>query len=206
MIVKRKPSTEGLLERLSKRRIVLPPVSLPIGSATDHGIVIELPKSPTVGDTCRFLADKTNGILWPLVYTGEGELPWWADGEPKAIVAKVDTEETVKATAYSSEGLTALLIKAPLKGDYDAVFGFNGYFEPAADESVVMGLDAGGGAADAESCEVHHSAKIRGGSTSRSVRKTGVAAGTAITAKHKVSAGTGKIRRRWMRLTPVRVG
>jgi hypothetical protein len=118
MIVQRKTDPLRLLERLSSRRIQALASPLPQGGSTDWGLVSVLPASPAKGDRCTFIADNSNGILWALIYDGEGTYPWKKiGGDALRRVSSIERELT-NQTAYTSLPTDPLKITAPLKGDY----------------------------------------------------------------------------------------
>jgi hypothetical protein len=86
----------------------------------DFGLVEALPTSSAVaGDTCIFIASKTNGVFWQLIYDGEGEYPWKKIGGPP-LAARSDTDRFLNnQTSYVSLPTDPLSITLPLKGDWD---------------------------------------------------------------------------------------
>lgn len=85
----------------------------------DFGLVTELPASPVKGDRCKYVADSTNGVIWDLVYDGEGSFPWKKIGGPP-LYAFSNAERTLtNKVAFESLPTDPLKITAPLKGDYD---------------------------------------------------------------------------------------
>lgn len=84
-----------------------------------YGLVTALPGSPRFLDRCSFYADKTNGVIWDLVYDGEGEFPWKKVGGPPMLAQSNETRELNNQTTYASLPTDPLNVKVPLKGDYD---------------------------------------------------------------------------------------
>lgn len=173
-------------------------------SYRDYGLVSALPTSPapSVGDYCSYIADKTNGVYWNLRYDGEGELKWKFIGGP-ALYAEVAAEEATASTSYVNLTTTGPSVALPLKGDYDIAIGTGVIFNGANIHSMSYAIGA------SEALD-ENAAEVNMGTTTDSLfferRKTGLTAVT-LTAKYKVSsASSGTFKKRWMRVTPVRVG
>jgi hypothetical protein len=97
-------------------------IQVGLGLVKDWGLVTELPPSAACapGDTCQFIADNTNGVIWDLLYDGEGEFPWKKIGGPP--LRKVDgSGRTTASPSYQTTGSPTLTV--PLKGVYDFEFG-----------------------------------------------------------------------------------
>lgn len=97
-------------------------IQVGLGLVKDWGLVTELPPSAACapGDSCKFLADSTNGVIWDLFYDGEGEFPWKKIGGPP--LRKVDGNgRTTASPSYQTTGSPSLTL--PLKGVYDFEFG-----------------------------------------------------------------------------------
>lgn len=171
----------------------------------DFGLVEALPASSAVlvGDICTYMADKTNGVYWQLVYDGQGSYPWKkVGGSP--LYSEVEAEQTTSSTSYTNLATTGPSVTLPLKGDYDIEIGYFGKSVSTA-LTTYMSYSIGGiGAVDADAASTI--AKDQGGSmVSRPRRKTGLAASTVLTAKYKSSQEAAFLSR-WMRADPVRVG
>jgi hypothetical protein len=170
---------------------------------TNWGLVTALPTSPVAGDKCQYIADKTNGVIWDLVYDGEGEFPWKKIGGPP-LFAEVTTSQSTESKAYAALATAGPSVTVPLKGDYDVQVGA-GIGNTGASASR-MSYDIGGtGAVDADSFFGESGAGVTACLT-RVRRKAGLAATTALVAKYKVSANAGFFSNRWMRVDPIRVG
>jgi hypothetical protein len=94
-----------------------PSSPLPTG-VKDWGLVETLPASPTKGDRCFFFANKTAGIVWNLIYDGEGTYPWKKVGGPPLRSQYLTTEslstesETPQTTNAPSITLPAIKMEA----------------------------------------------------------------------------------------------
>jgi hypothetical protein len=170
--------------------------------------VTALPTSPAPedGQLIVYVADATNGVLWPFRYNAgsASSFKWESDGDGAYLVAEVGTTETT-ASASLVALTTALQLTAPLAGDYDLEWGFNGFNTGAA--NLQMGLSiAGAAVASTENIQASTPGTNQALTFSRSRRKTGIAASSVIATRYATSAGTGSFRDRWLRFRPVRVG
>jgi hypothetical protein len=107
----------------------------------DYGLVTSLPTSPTpeAGDRCSFYADKTNGVIWDLIYTGEGTYPWSKIGGPPLRAKDAGGERTTESETFQTTG--APTITAPLKMEFAANYGVRlGLMNPAG--QMELGLFA----------------------------------------------------------------
>ena len=171
-----------------------------------HGLVEALPTSAAiVGDTCTYVASKTGGVFWQLVYDGEGEYPWKKIGGPP-LSKEVDAEEKTASAAYTDLATSGPALTLPLKGDYDVAIGFYGKSVATA-TALRMSYSIGALEASDSDAAVSIAQPAQGGAmVSRIARKTNLAASTTLTAKYKATGGEGGIMFRWMRVDPVRVG
>lgn len=170
-----------------------------------YGIVEALPSSPTPskGDRCSYVADKTNGVYWELLYDSEGEYPWKKIGGAP-LMAEVSTSQATESKTYAALATVGPSVTVPLKGDYDVHIGSS--IGNTGASASRMSYDIGGtGAVDADSFFGESAAGVTECLT-RSKRKTALAASTALVAKYKVTANAGFFSNRWMRVDPVRVG
>lgn len=206
MIVRRKVTIPGLLEHLSRRRLAVPASPLAVAAGpTDWGRVTSLPPSPSVGDTCRCLADKTNGIVWSLEYDGEGSFPWKVMGAPPPLWSEITTTEGTASTSYTNLATVGPSITVPLKGDYDVDIGHRLFSGPAGADILMSYAIGATAAVDADAANDFGAGQ--NANFFRPRRKTNLAAGAALVAKYRVSAASeAKWSARWMRVTPVRVG
>ena len=200
------PRKTDVLDRLAA--MGSPTLALPMsGSGANHGLVSALPSEPTVGDTCIYKADVTNGSLWPFVYTGLGTYPWWAIGaEP--LTAEIETSEATSSLEYTNLATVGPSITVPLKGDYRVNLGAYIVSGAAAVNSARMAIAVGAAAANDEDAVVGVQKENLGlGSVARHRMKLGIsAAGTAIVCKYKVqSASPMNFRGRWLTVQPRRV-
>jgi hypothetical protein len=167
----------------------------------DFGPVTALPSSASVlvGDICSFWADKTNGVVWNLVYTNEnGQMPWNVIGGPP-LYSEVAASQQTNSTAYTDLPTVGPALTLPLQGDYDIEIG---------------ALMAGGSGAPFTSYAIGATPAVDadsitgGGQPFRAKRKTTLAAGEQVVAKYRVNTAfaAGIFSNRWMRITPIRVG
>jgi len=121
-------------------------------------------------------------------------------GKQRVLFAEVTTEETTTNISYAALATAGPSITIPAAGDYIVEIGFGG-MGSAIGIGVAMSYDIGGtGAVDAD--RVYFETQVasqRLPHASRARQKTLVA--VTLTAKYKVTSGTGTFRDRWMRVT-----
>lgn len=206
MRVARKPSIERTLQAAVRKKIAVPasPIFAAASGPIDWGRVTSLPLAPSVGDLCRYVADKTNGIIWSLEYDGEGSFPWKVIGA-RYLWAEITTTEGTASTSYANLATVGPSITLPLKGDYDIEIGHRLFSGPAATDIFMSYAIGATAAVDADA--VNQFGNGQNSNFMRPRRKTALTAGAAIVAKYKTgAAGEAKWSNRWMRITPVRVG
>lgn len=179
------------------------------GHPKDWGLVYSLPTGAIYGDTCQYVADSTNGIVWNLVYDGQGSYPWKVLGGGPPLVAQVDTDETRANAAYGALATAGPSVTVPLAGDYDVEIGSQWYSANTAGGGL-HSFDVGGTAAsNNDACQGNQGGASNALQTDRvRRRKTGITAGAALVSKY-LSSGvtdTGHWLRRTMAVYPVRVG
>jgi hypothetical protein len=176
-------------------------------SPTDWGLVTALPVFRSVGDTCKYYADKTNGVIWDLIYDGEGEFPWKKIGGPP-LVAEVQTFQKTTSKTFAALATAGPSITTPLKGDYDISVEACCSL-PSYDEGV-MSYDIGAtGASDEDAASFAHDNVTAGVASTNSARrrKTGIGSGVAIVSKYHVVVGVeANFGRRRIAIDPIRVG
>jgi len=181
-----------------------------INAGVAAATVTSLPGSPVNGQDCYYLADATNGIVWHLKYRSASASAYkWEFVGGGVLHSDVATSQTTASTTYADLATAGPTVTVPLAGDYDvsieASANTPGTLGAVATMSFAVGASA---AADADSIAIGNPAST-GGLTAyqfRTVRKTGLAAATALTSKYKMSTGTGFFLNRSIRAVPVRVG
>lgn len=180
--------------------------------------VTSLPGSPADGDEIFYMADSTNGVIWHFRYraASASTYKWEYVGGPSLHATITASDEATTSTSYTALGTAGPNITVPLAGEYDVQLRCNA-FGSAASVGVYMSFSTGATAAsDADAAMV----QVAAGGTDvhglhRVVRKTVTAAATVLSAKYRVSSGTGTYRGpssvpanapREMRVTPIRVG
>ena len=171
----------------------------------DFGLVEALPTSEAVkGDRLSYVTDKTNGVVNDFVYDGEGEFPWKYVGGPP-LFAEVETSETIGNTTYVALATAGPSVTVPLKGDYMVTIACG--IDASGGMSAWMSYDIGGtGASDNDGAIRSSGAAVGVATATRTRRKTGLAASTALVSKYKRSGSTVTARHRTMLVQPVRVG
>jgi hypothetical protein len=170
-----------------------------------YGLVTALPASPRLLDRCSFIADETNGVIWELLYDGEGTRPWKKIGGPP-LFNEVATQETIKSATYANLATEGPSVKVPLLGDYDVAIGAGiGSFSPSVE--INMSYAIGGTAAvDADCLKVFPGPNGCFVEAKRVRRKASIAKNTTLLSKYKISGGEGSFYFRWMSVDPIRVG
>lgn len=172
---------------------------------THFGLVTSLPTSPAVGDRCTYKADNTNGIFWELVYDASGSYPWkYVGGAP--LINEVDTDESTTSTTYANLATTGPSLTTPLAGDFIIEHGMESYCTAATIEGYMSYAIGGSAAVDADYISSYMPTSGYSTTPARSNRQNSIAASTAFVCKYKVNGGTGQFRKRWLKITPVRVG
>lgn len=113
-------------------------VNLSVGFVKEWGLVTELPPAVACapGDTCSYVADNTNGVIWQLLYDGEGEYPWKKIGGA-ALRAEDSTARLTTSATFQTTGSPS--ITAPVKMTCRARFGARGIFRKTG---APAGIDA----------------------------------------------------------------
>jgi hypothetical protein len=174
----------------------------------DLGLLSEPPTSKAlVGDICHLWADKSNGIIWEFIYTGEGEAPWSFQGGP-ALYVWVNTDQERSTNSYGDLATAGPKVTAPFKGDYMPKVGALGYPGTGALVQGVMSYEVGATAPkDEDGARFDGNANSEAVTASSPPRVKTVAAGTVFTAKYRsFSSNSAHFTNRWIRIKPTRVG
>jgi hypothetical protein len=183
---------------------------LAIGGAPASGGV--LPASPVDGQVVDYLADATAGIIWRFRYrtAAAGSYKWEFIGGP-AMTDEITTQESTSSTTLTNLATVGPSITVPLAGDYLIELGAN--ISGLATSDTTMSFAVGGtSAVTADGVKLYNGIAIGGTAfnafLSRAVKKTGIAASSAIVAKYGTTfgSGTGFYGNRWLKITPRRVG
>lgn len=177
--------------------------SVAIAPVRDFGLVTALPNIAGKGDHCAFIADATNGVVWDLVFDGEGSFPWKKIGGPPLMNRKNN------ATARNNEAYGTLAepneITVPLTGDYDITIAGK-MFTNAATRIGFLSYKVGATAANDEwAIEAFDSAGSVTAVDSLTTRQTGVAKSAVIQDAAR-TVGEIQYSRRRLFVDPVRVG
>ena len=190
----------GFLDRLEEAgrpRVPLPAV--PIASGwTDWGIVTSLPGSPSAGDFCRYVVDKTNGILWDLIYY-EGR--WRKIGGPP-LISKTTPEKSTASAAYVTLENSPSVVTPAVKLDANIRIGGR-VINTGGAGFVFWTLFTSGGAEVSGAAWESNSGSPSGGSVFPLIS---LAASTTYTLRYKTSAGTTFAAHRYIEIDPVSVG
>lgn len=170
-------------------------------------VTTSLPTTAVNGQQIDYVADATNGVVWRFRYrsASASSFKWeFVGGSP--LISEVANQETL-AGAYAALGTAGPIVTLPLAGDYEISIGADINVNVGAGIAYMSYKIGATTAADADS--IHAAVTIAGGATecsyARTMRKTGLTA-VALTANYKTT-GTGAFwQRRFMTVTPVRVG
>jgi hypothetical protein len=182
-------------------------IAVQVAPVRNWGLVTALPTRAGKGDICSYVADKTKGIIWELIYDGEGEYPWKKIGG-HALSEFVAAQQETESTTYTNLATTGPTITAPLKGDYRVTMEARiqcaaGFFS-AVDVSYNAGAPA-----DTDSTKMFvfsETAKVES-SVSRTIELSVPEAGKTIQMKYKVNTKSkGFFAARRLLVDPVRVG
>jgi len=171
-------------------------------------LVTSLSGSPVDGQEVYYLADATAGVIWHLRYRAASgsTYKWELIGGSPVRNGDDATVSTGSTTFVALTGGPAITV--PLAGDYDIEL--SAWIQPpaAAAQLAIVSFSVGAAAAtDTDGLDVRNPAAGNlAVQTSRTVRKTGIAASTTLTAMYRSSGATANFLRRWMRIIPVRVG
>jgi hypothetical protein len=168
--------------------------------------VTALPTPPFDGFEVFYAADASSGVIWHLRYrSGGGTYKWEYVGGPP-LVSEVVTQESTTSATYAALATAGPSITVPLAGDYDVHHGAS--LQAPAGQTIHYSYDIGGtGASDNDSAQNFiQSTAITDMSVAHAGRHTGLSASTALVSKYKTSGGTAYAKKRFMRVTPVRVG
>lgn len=186
----------------------------------DWGMTTTLPTAAMgaqVGDRCQYVADITNGVVWNLIYDGQGSYPWKFVGGPPIWRNDPDSRNTT-SNSYVSPATDPISFDLPLAGDYDITQEacLAGECSVAGEGIAYASYDLEGTAASDTwalqgtnylNSAVLHSMRA---STARTYRHTGLAANTTIAEKFKMGTAGGSrtayMFHRTFLATPVRVG
>ena len=185
-------------DKIAKRLGELTPLSAP-GTT--------FPINPHEGQKFTYIADATNGVLWSFEYHATGSAyDWWFVGGA-ALLANVNTFETRTNTSFGDLATVGPTVTAPLAGDYEVSFGSHIRNDTVNQDSFVSFSVGASAATDADGVQAWSaSATVAGWSETKTLRKTGIAAASALTLKYRSTGGTASYRNRWLRIQPVRVG
>jgi hypothetical protein len=172
----------------------------------DFGMVTSLPTSQAlVGDIAHYWADKTNGVVWDLVYTNENnEMPWNVTGGPP-LFNEVEANESTTSTTFVALPTPGPIVTVPLKGDYLVELGALMFQGGAGVNTNLMSYSIGATAASDNDSTYSLSTTAAGSAVARTKQKT-FNAETKLTSMYRVTGGNGGFMDRWMRVTPIRVG
>lgn len=196
-----------LAARIGAGQISASHLATALANLVPASTVTSLPGSPTPGQEVFYVSETTFRGLWHLKYDDtEDETHKWKYVGGPPLYAEVTTDQSTASGTYAALATAGPSIALPLAGDYMVTTGFLGYNNTAGAWFNKMSYDIGGTAAvdaDAVSVAGDNATAIQD-SASRTRRKTGLSAVT-LTAKYRVSGGTGNFLERWMSVLPVRV-
>lgn len=171
-------------------------------------LVTALPSAPANGTTVDYqsAAMAVDGVRWRLTYNAQSASAYkWEFVGGTPLFSEVATSESTTSGTYVDLATVGPSVTTPLAGDYDVTI------EAVAASSAVssfagMSYAIGGTAAtDADYAHVNSQVANQEIVATRTRRKTGLPASTALVAKYRTSA-SASYHSRMMRVIPVRVG
>jgi len=184
------------------------------GGGSTPTLVAALPGSPTEGQEVYFqnAAMEADGIVWHLRYRGKNAdnsnnasaYKWEVLGEPAPLWAEDPNVTTTNQTG-NVDPSNPVTKNLPLAGDYMIEHGWSGS-NNAANGTNYQALTIGGANTvldDAQMSEANANLLM---GAHRKLRKLAQAAGAAVKIQHRVNTGTGTFYRRYLAITPIRVG
>lgn len=188
----------------ARRALELVAQRFPIGPADLVGGTpgTTLPTAPTNGQDYYY--QLSSGGVWHLKYNATAAKWDLAGGPP--LIDEVVTAQTTASLTYAALATAGPSIAVPIAGDYIVTIGCRASNNTAATQTF-MSYDIGAtGAVDADALfNFAITDATTGDFGVRARKKTGLTAVT-LTAKYRVTGGTGSFESRWMQLLPVRVG
>lgn len=192
-------------------RLDAPGVSLPSNAPQYFTPAQFAALTPVNGLEVYLIVDAANGIIWHLRYNAASASVYkWEFLGGSDLMNYVAASVGSSSAVYGGSGPS---VTVPLAGDYDVSIGCRTYISTdaaSANMSFAVGATA---AADADSIQYFSGASaITGASTTgqsyRTVRKTGIAAGSLIDCRYR--SQTGGANTSWdfrdLRVRPIRVG
>lgn len=169
--------------------------------------VTSLPVAPVDGQEIIYVADAAKGVLWHLKYNASSAsiYRWEVVGASK-LYAEFNTADNGTASTTYVSLTNDPTVTVPLAGDYDIDFGAYCYGDSATARATFMSIDSGTAANDFEAVPWLVTSGVGQGPGSRRIGRTGVAASTVIRPKFRTVSATSFWTRRWLAVTPVRVG
>lgn len=176
-----------------------------VGLQRDFGLVSSLPAIAGKGDICRYIADSTNGVIWDLIYDGEGEYPWKKIGGP-ALRAEDSEVRSTKSAAFQTTGAPS--VTAPLKMEFRAKIGAQyinkGEGSTTAQAEIALYIAGSGPNHTAYQIQTF---TFEGSSVERSTPTISAAAGNALQVRYACLSGvTFNFGRLFVEIDPIRVG
>lgn len=169
--------------------------------------VTSLPGSPVDGQECYYLADATNGIVWPLRYraASASTYKWESIGAVSPLSNEVATVNGAAGTTYATAGLGGPSLTVPLAGEYivtqaatiEAALaaGWRGRMSYNSSDATCVFVSGAGGAGSPAS----------GASVARALRATLAAA--VLTCAYRSDSGANiNYSNRYFGIQPIRVG
>jgi len=176
-------------------------------SAVRTPVVEQIPVAGVDGDEVYYVADSDNGVVWHFRYRAAGSpsYPWECVGGP-SLRSEIATSQTTASTSYVDLTTAGPSVTTPLSGDYILHFGLD-LNNSGANYSIAAVKIGAAATVDADAVFAFSgSASGVEVSVSRTMVKTALAASTELKVQYKASAGTLAAAKRFLYVTPVRVG
>ncbi len=176
------------------------------GTAHIIPTVTSLPGSPVDGQVIDYLADGPNGIVWRLRYRAAATagLRWeFIGGNP--LINRINTSETTNNATYVNLA-TGQFLAPPLSGEYLVEIGCGCHIDTAGQVTLMsFGLGSAAAALDADCVAMGHDTAGVEKVMSTQTLKT-LTAGQTVYAAFRRTGGTATFTRRYLKITPRRLG
>lgn len=168
-----------------------------------------IPNPVTDGFRVDYLADATNGIIWPLRYrsASASAYKWEVVGSPPPLFSYVDGNSVVNTRGYASYGGPSLVL--PLAGDYETTYGARAIADAGAGGHDVQASYSVNGAAPIDDDGINSYSAGGTSNAMNSVRtriKLGLPASCTLVEQAYSDVGNAGLSARWLRVVPRRVG
>jgi hypothetical protein len=202
----------GRIYRATDARAILLDTGTAWVDLVPQRVVTSLPGTPYDGQVIHYVADATNGVLWPLRYNASGGTYKWEAVGPMPLSAEVATAETRSSAAFGDLTTVGPSVVVPLAGEYEIASSLYADVGGGTGSTLSMALTGTSASADPEMQGSFWVPTATASGTQRSTigrsgRRTVTPAGTTVKLQY-ASDGThsATFGRRTLLIRPFRVG